>query len=189
MVNYLFPGIYLYDIDIDLVDTVNDIEEMAKLNNIGVRWQKTFKFSKKHKNFGFMNLSDEKKVNQSNGGDILLYTLSKMALDIFDKPSKEYFKNNGIINQEFNNFYFTKFEKGAEQLHVYDDDSLKNNKRVSFKYFINDNYAGGEIYFPNFQIAVKPEKGKLLIHPSNYAYNYIDNKITDGTKYQLITWI
>jgi len=189
MVMDLFWGISLYDVNIDLTDTIKDINELAELNNIGVKWQQTFDFSDKHKNFGFVNLEKEENTDFENGISLLIHDLSKTASSIFTKPSIEYFNKNSIAQQDFSNFYFTKFEDGAKELKLYDDVSKENAKRVSFKYFINDSYDGGEIHFTNFNIKIKPRAGQLLIHPSNYVYSYIENPVNDGTKYQLISWV
>ena len=185
----LFWGISLYDIDIDLMDTINDINDMAELNNIGVKWQQTFEFSDKHKNFGFINLEDEKNVDVENGVSLLIHDLSKISSSIFTESSINYFNKNSITEEKFSNFYFTKFEDGAKEIKLYDDVSKENAKRVSFKYFINDSYEGGEIHFTNFNIKIKPKAGQLLIHPSNYVYTYTEHSVNNGIKYQLISWI
>lgn len=185
----LFWGVSIYDIGIDLNETIKDINDMAELNNIGVKWVQTFEFSEKHKNFGFINLENKSKIDENNGISLLLHDLSTTASKIFTESSKDYFIKNAIIEQKFDNFYFTKFEDGSKEIKIYDDVSKENAKRVSFKYFINDNYDGGEIIFSNFNIKIKPKAGQLLIHPSNYIYSYIENPVKNGTKYQLISWI
>ena len=37
-------------------------------------------------------------------------------------------------------------------------------------FYINDDYEGGEIYFPNWDIEIKPKTGSLVIFPSNEEY-------------------
>jgi predicted 2-oxoglutarate/Fe(II)-dependent dioxygenase YbiX len=52
--------------------------------------------------------------------------------------------------------------------------------------YVNDNYEGGEIYFPRFDLEVKPEAGDLVIFPSTYIYEHASKPIISGTKYAIV---
>ena len=62
-------------------------------------------------------------------------------------------------------------------------------RAISAICYLNDDYEGGEIEFPNFKIKIKPESGMLILFPSNYAYSHIAHPVTSGTKYAIVTWI
>jgi len=49
--------------------------------------------------------------------------------------------------------------------------------------YLNDVDEGGETEFPNFNIKVKPEKGKVLIFPCNYLFPHSGNTPISGEKY------
>jgi len=55
--------------------------------------------------------------------------------------------------------------------------------------YLNDDYEGGEIEFPNFGVKIKPEPGMLILFPSNFAYAHRAHPVTKGTKYAMVTWI
>jgi predicted 2-oxoglutarate/Fe(II)-dependent dioxygenase YbiX len=60
---------------------------------------------------------------------------------------------------------------------------------VSAILYLNDDYEGGHLEFPNFGIKIKPQAGMLILFPSNYAYTHAAHPVTKGTKYALVTWI
>lgn len=49
--------------------------------------------------------------------------------------------------------------------------------------YLNDDYTGGEIYFPDHNIAFKPDAGTLVFFPSNNMYNHGVREITSGSRY------
>lgn len=69
------------------------------------------------------------------------------------------------------------------------DGGTELGRAVSAVIYLNDDYEGGEIEFPNFKVKLKPEKGMLILFPSNFAYRHIAHPVTKGTKYSLVTWL
>lgn len=53
--------------------------------------------------------------------------------------------------------------------------------------YLNDNYKGGETYFPNFNQISKPKKGKVVLFPSNLEYQHGVKQIT-GERYTMPIW-
>lgn len=184
----IFPGIFLYDLDTNLEDTISDIDQISDLPQSIIKWKSSDEKITDVGYFGIMNFNKVKKINEEDGNDVLLHTLSDMANSIFFEKSQEYAKNNHIKFQEFDLFIFFKYLEGKEERFLYEDVIGGNFKRVALKYFINDNYQGGEIYFPRFDLTIKPKKNQLLIYPSNYVYGFIEKPVLSGTKYQLSTW-
>ena len=60
---------------------------------------------------------------------------------------------------------------------------------MSWVYYINDDYTGGEIVFPRFGITYKPAKDELLIFPSTYVYNHSVLPVIEGTRYAVVSWL
>jgi hypothetical protein len=69
------------------------------------------------------------------------------------------------------------------------DGATISGRAISAVVYLNDDYTGGEIEFPNFKVKIKPQKGMLILFPSNFAYRHIAHPVVDGTKYSLVTWI
>lgn len=62
------------------------------------------------------------------------------------------------------------------------------NRSISALVYLNDVEEGGETVFPEFDLAVKPEKGKLVIFPSNYIYRHAATIPISNTKYAAAIW-
>ena len=54
--------------------------------------------------------------------------------------------------------------------------------------YLNDVTEGGETWFDKFGLSVKPEKGKLILFPSNYAYTHQALPPVNEKKYVVVTW-
>ena len=68
------------------------------------------------------------------------------------------------------------------------DDSPQRPRRLSYVYYFNDNYGGGEISFTNFNITLKPMSKQLIVFPSNYAYRHTVLPVTSGIRYAMVQW-
>jgi hypothetical protein len=57
-----------------------------------------------------------------------------------------------------------------------------------FVVYINDDYEGGEIFYPNKDIAIKPKARSLVMHPGNKEYEHGVKKVFNNTRYSLSWW-
>lgn len=84
-----------------------------------------------------------------------------------------------------------KYSKGAEYRgHV---DHAPSNQRVfSIVAFANDNFDGGELTFPIFDVTVKPKAGGAVLFPSNFPYFHYAQAVgsvnDNDAKYSFVTW-
>lgn len=60
-----------------------------------------------------------------------------------------------------------------------------NHPVLSGVIYLNSDYEGGEIEFPNQKIKIKPESGSLIIFPSTKPYYHHPQKIIRGHKYMI----
>jgi predicted 2-oxoglutarate/Fe(II)-dependent dioxygenase YbiX len=81
-----------------------------------------------------------------------------------------------------------KYSSGEEYKYHYDGDT-ESKRSISVLIYLNDDYTGGEIEFPNFKIKIKPKAGTLMLFPSNYAYGHIAHPVESGTKYAIVTFL
>lgn len=58
---------------------------------------------------------------------------------------------------------------------------------VSSILYLNDNYDGGELWFPHLDIKWKPGHGDLVFFPSTYIYAHAALPVTSGHKYSAVT--
>lgn len=57
--------------------------------------------------------------------------------------------------------------------------------------YLNDDYKGGEIHFPDFDISIKPKKGQAITFPAFTAdnpYMHGVNPIVGNNRYTLAMW-
>ena len=81
----------------------------------------------------------------------------------------------------------------AETLYK-DDDGLELwektlDRDLSAVYFLNDDFSGGELFFPVLDLAVRPEAGTLVCFPSDHNYIHGVQPVTAGHRYTLVTWM
>lgn len=69
------------------------------------------------------------------------------------------------------------------------DDGLYLTRKVSLVYYFNEDYEGGEIHFPRFDVTIKPKEGQLILFPASYIYNHNVTEVTDGTRYSMVNWL
>lgn len=64
-------------------------------------------------------------------------------------------------------------------------DGQDGNKDLAFSLvaYVNDDYEGGEISFPNHNITIKPKAGSLIMFPSQEPYIHEVKPIKSGTRY------
>ena len=87
-----------------------------------------------------------------------------------------------------------KWEIGDMQ-HPHADGENPNNESHPFSwrnfgcvFYLNDNYEGGEIYFPNQNIEIKPKPNTLVFFPGTMEYLHGVKPITDGIRYTLTSF-
>lgn len=112
------------------------------------------------------------------------------------------FLGQSIIHERTGELHFpdntelTRWESGRDMTPHSDNswpDGDQKDHPTSFRtwsaiYYINDDYEGGEIYFPGLDWHFKPEANTLLIFPSNEKYIHGVNKITEGERYTFAIW-
>lgn len=101
--------------------------------------------------------------------------------------------NNNIVSHiKFNGdegFQVLKYE-GSNYYKEHIDGGFNSEvKRViSFLFYLNDDFEGGETYFPRQDITVTPSTGSVLIFPSIYTHPHEAKPITNGIKYSSVIW-
>lgn len=54
--------------------------------------------------------------------------------------------------------------------------------------YLNDNYDGGELYFPDYGIEIKPKSGDLICFPDNPDFVHGVKPILNGIRYTSPRW-
>lgn len=131
------------------------------------------------------------KIGQGNLGpedtdNSELYAMHKKAFHAIYPASQDYSQYWGVGIQYFEAFNFVKYEGSGTHFNIHADHGPAYVCTVSMVGYLNDNYEGGEIYFPRFDLEIKPDAGDLLIFPSTYIYEHASKPIINGTKYSIV---
>lgn len=94
----------------------------------------------------------------------------------YDGPFKDYDETKT---------HLAKFEEGSE-MHVHFDSTKPND--IATLIYINDNYEGGEIHFPDHDISIKPKAGDLLCFPDTPEFLHGVNKVSGSSRYTIPRW-
>jgi Rps23 Pro-64 3,4-dihydroxylase Tpa1-like proline 4-hydroxylase len=115
-------------------------------------------------------------------------TLNNMFYEAFDPCEKDYKAMFGIDTEWHDTYGILKYGEG-QFFNNHVDDNVAYHRRISTVYYMNDDYEGGEINFPRYQISYKPKAHELLVFPSFYTYNHSVNPVISGTRYAVVSWL
>ncbi len=60
---------------------------------------------------------------------------------------------------------------------------------VSFLFYLNSEFGGGELEFPELGLTIKPKKGMMIVFPSYKEYVHKVHPVTWGHRYTLVSWV
>lgn len=60
---------------------------------------------------------------------------------------------------------------------------------VSILLYLNDDYEGGELEFPDWGVTFKPKTGTLIAFPSYIEFSHRVHPVTKGERFNLVSWI
>lgn len=128
-------------------------------------------------------------INDASDQEIFQNTIGNILKESFEDYINDYRSFYLIENyQKYDSFQILKYGNGQHfSNHV--DDCLAYHRRISMSYYLNNDFDGGEIEFPRFNLKYKPEGNDLLLFPSTYIYNHKIYPVTDGTRYAVVNWI
>lgn len=62
------------------------------------------------------------------------------------------------------------------------------NRDLSVLLYLNDDYEGGELEFPNQQYKFKPKAGMMVGFPSDHRYLHAAHPTLSGIRYAVVSW-
>lgn len=186
------PCIWVYKDYFDVKEFTKDFEKEAKKSWGYVSWNKSSTGS------GEKNSVSEYRSSLEASFSCLLYEdvvddvkeLSTAAIEIFqgiDKCIWDYRESFDLELESHEQLNLLKYENNA-QYHAHHDHGSSNGRILSMVACFGDEFEGGELEFPFFDLKIKLEKNSLVLFPSNFPYTHIAHPVTIGTKYSLVTW-
>lgn len=163
---------------------VNHIEDQDAIQpNVSIipKWSPWYPSNDNSKPYGKQKNIDAKSSEDlySDSKAAYLVNTLKQALNICFKNYA--FENNldssslKISDRIAINKYDTLSFMGPHQ------DGTQDGLKFSAVLYLNEDYEGGEIFFPELDIKIKPKMGSLVIFPSTHIHSSLE--IKSGTKY------
>jgi hypothetical protein len=92
----------------------------------------------------------------------------------------------GVGINYFEVFNFVKYESPGHHFNIHADHGPAYVTTVSIVAYLNEDYHGGELHFPRFDLTLKPKKGDVVIFPSTFIYEHSSEPMISGTKYSVV---
>jgi hypothetical protein len=103
---------------------------------------------------------------------------------VLDSKVASLFKNSTRIN----NIAAIQRYKPNTNMGIHKDDELDSTVQYGVVIYLNDNYEGGEIYYPELNITIKPKARSIIIHPAGLAHGVTTIK-GNNTRYILSSFV
>jgi predicted 2-oxoglutarate/Fe(II)-dependent dioxygenase YbiX len=62
------------------------------------------------------------------------------------------------------------------------------DRDLSLLIYLDDNYQGGELVFPNFNFRLRPRAGMLVAFPADYRYLHGAMPVITGARHVIVSW-
>jgi hypothetical protein len=116
--------------------------------------------------------------------------IAKRLFEPLDYALEEYYNIFPIAKQNVKGregqMHILKYEAG-HYLPPHADQGI-STRILSGLTYLNDDYEGGELNFPQSKIKMKPEAGSIIFFPSNFVYVHSIDLMTSGSRYALPHW-
>ena len=100
----------------------------------------------------------------------------KFVRDNYPGPFEDY---------DISKTHIAKFDEGFG-MHEHFDSTKPND--IATLIYLNNNYLGGEIYFPEYDVSIKPDAGDLICFPDTPDFVHGVKPISQGTRYTIPRW-
>lgn len=121
----------------------------------------------------------QNEFNDSKFDSFIIRTIKNAIVECSEDYSKRYSIDIGNLTPLSISKYFEGQSMGSH-VDSYGDDT---KQVLSIVLYLNDDYTGGELYFKNQDIKIKPEAGSLIAFPSTDPYFHESLAVTSGIKY------
>ena len=179
----LAPGIVKYS------NLLKDREDLAKLAINEIEWLPGLAAESRSKKEGYENIRQVKAV-PFNALDLKLNKWYQKASAEFLKCQSDYVSHYAIdvLQNKQSEYQLVKYDVG-DYFSEHTDSVPEEPREISGVFYINDDYEGGELFFSQFNLLVKPVAGDYLLFPSIWAYSHIAKPVLLGSKLAVVHFV
>jgi hypothetical protein len=114
------------------------------------------------------------------------YDMHKKVFDSIHPNVQDYGQYWGVGISYYEAFNFVKYDGVGKHFNIHADHGPAYVTTVSVVAYLNDDYDGGELYFPRFDLTIKPKQGDVVVFPSTYIYEHASLPMKSGAKYSVV---
>lgn len=143
----------------EILSMIEDTEYIITQKDMISKWSEWLP-SDSDNPYGKTKTIDIKKYSTSCDLIKYIYDSIQNAMD------KSIFYYSEKTKEKINNYGFLSISKYYDGRFMGPHTDAAPNAHISGVMYLNDNYRGGELNFPNQNISIKPKSGSLIIFPS-----------------------
>ena len=140
--------------------------------------------------YGSTKTINMRDIKHTTGSDALdkktLYIANSFSMG-FEMCTERYLEGQRLDKSKYsldiNQIPIKKWNKGQYMGPHFDGQDGNKDLAFSLVAYINDDYEGGEINFPNQNVTIKPSAGSLIMFPSQEPFIHEVRPITSGVRY------
>lgn len=115
--------------------------------------------------------------------DNILDLINDYSIDVLKFVKQNY--GGEFLDYDKTKTHIAKFASGYG-MHEHFDSTKPND--IATLIYINNDYSGGEIYFPYYKIVIKPNPGDLVCFPDTPDFVHGVKPILSGNRYTIPRW-
>ena len=164
----------------------------SKLTGEGrYRWNGAMVTTSSDVDLGARNAQDFK-INSTgfgprNAQNAELYDVHEAVFQAVRQCVDDYGRYWGVGIASYEAFNFVKYDGPGTHFKVHADHGPTYVCTISVCVYLNDDYEGGEIWFPRMDgLSIKPKAGDIVVFPSTYIYEHASQDMISGIKYSVV---
>lgn len=163
-----------------LINLIEDSDKNLTKDTSIPSWQEWIASGDEKYIFGYQK-KFKNSIDQDKNIDI--QTINFILKQAIVGSSEDYSKHYSVNIGKLMPLSISKYSTGKSMGPHVDDYNNGDDPNISVVLYLNDNYEGGEINFPNQNITIKPEAGSIVIFPSVEPYYHQSLPVVSGIKY------
>lgn len=190
----LAPDIWYWDNALSfpehLKEFIDQIDEYPESYSRISKWENWTASNDKDLVYGKTKTINKANLKNSTGSDLVdkktLY-IANSFLMAFQMCTDRYLASRNLDKNNYNlnldSVTIKAWNEGQSMGPHFDGQDGNKDLAFSLVAYVNDDYEGGEISFPNHNITIKPKAGSLIMFPSQEPYIHEVKPIVSGTRY------
>jgi hypothetical protein len=170
---------------------INTLESNLSSDNETYRWNGAKVTNSAEVTESARNALDFKMSSNSLGSrtekNAELYDMHEEIFKAVKTCVDDYGRYWGVGICSYEAFNFVKYDGPGTHFKIHADHGPTYVCTISVLVYLNDEFEGGETYFPRMDgLSIKPKAGDIAVFPSTYIYEHASQDMISGVKYAVV---